>query len=120
MKKLLILSVLLMSGCATVNNLLPKHHDPAEAAKLMDVKAKIETLTCGATKDLPRWQSTVDDLRWLNLYTEFRQDPQAKTVEELYIATQKAREGSIAYCEATLKLQKTRIEVIESAWKGRS
>jgi hypothetical protein len=79
----------------------------------------VETLTCGATKDFPRWQSTVDDMRWLNMYTEFRQDPQAKTIEELYIATQKARDGSEAYCEATLKLQKTRILVIEKAWKGR-
>jgi len=53
------------------------------------------------------------------MYTEFRADPQAKTIEELYFAIQKARDGSEPYCEATLKLQKTRILVIEKAWKGR-
>jgi hypothetical protein len=116
MKTLIIIPAILLTACSFI---MPVPHDPAEAAKLIDIKQKVETLTCGATKDLPRWQSTVDDMRWLNMYTEFRQDPQAKTIEELYIATQKARDGSIPYCEATLKLQKTRIQVIEKAWKGR-
>jgi len=44
---------------------------------------------------------------------------QAKSIEELYLAMQKARAGSTAYCEATLKLNKTRILVVEKAWKGR-
>ena len=116
MKKLTLILALLLTSCSFI---MPVPHDPAEAAKLIDIKQKMDTLTCGATKDFPRWQSTVDDMRWLNMYTEFRQDPQAKTIEELYIATQKARDGSSAYCEATLKLQKTRILVIEKAWKGR-
>lgn len=116
MKHITLIAALLMTGCSFI---MPVPHDPAEASKLIDIKQKVETLTCGATKDFPRWQSTVDDLRWLNMYTEFRQDPQVKTIEELYFAIQKARDGSEAYCEATLKLQKTRILVIEKAWKGR-
>ncbi len=116
MKRLTLIAALLMTGCSFI---MPVPHDPVEAGKLIDIKQKVETLTCGATKDHPRWQSTVDDIRWLNMYTEFRADPQAKTIEELYIATQKARDGSEPYCEATLKLQKTRILVIEKAWKGR-
>ena len=116
MRKLTLIAVLLMTSCSFI---MPVPHDPAEASKLIDIKQKLETLTCGATKDHPRWQSTVDDIRWLNMYTDFRADPQAKTIEELYIATQKARDGSEAYCEATLKLQKTRILVIEKAWRGR-
>jgi len=115
MKKLILMS-LLLTGCSFI---MPVPHDPAEASKLIDIKTKVDTLTCGATKDHPRWQAAVDDIRWLNMYTEFRADPQAKTIEELYIATQKARDGSEAYCEATLKLQKTRILVIEKAWRGR-
>lgn len=112
----LTLIAALLSGCSII---MPVPHDPAEAAKLIDVKQKAETLTCGATKDFLRWQLTVDDVRWLNLYTEFRQDSQAKNIEELYIAIQKARDGSEPYCEATLKLNKTRINVIEKAWSGR-
>lgn len=115
MKKLTLIAALLLTGCSFI---MPVPHDPVEAGKLIDAKQKMDTLTC-VDKGVKEWQPLIDDLRWLNMYTEFRQDPQAKTIEELYIAMQKARDGSTAYCEATLKLQKTRIQVIEKAWKGR-
>jgi hypothetical protein len=115
MKKLTLIATLLLTGCSFI---MPVAHDPAEAAKLIDAKQKMETLSC-IDKDVKEWQPLINDLRWLNMYTEFRQDPQAKTIEELYIAMQKARDGSTAYCEATLKLNKTRVLVIEKAWKGR-
>lgn len=114
MKKLLVLT-LLLTGCSII---MPVPHDPAEASKLIDAKQKMENVSC-IDKDPLEWQPLINDLRWLNMYTEFRQDPQAKTVEELYIAMQKAKDGSTAYCEATLKLNKTRVLVIEKAWKGR-
>ena len=114
MKKLLILS-LLLTGCSFI---MPVPHDPVEAGRLITTKQKMESISC-IDKDEKEWQPLIDDLRWLNMYTEFRQDPQAKALEELYIAMQKAKTGSTAYCEATLKLNKTRVQVIESAWKGR-
>ena len=116
MKKLLIL-VLLLNGCA-LTNMLPKKHDPAEAAKLTDIKQGLEKVDCDKQKD-PQWQKLVDDARWLDLYTTWRNDPQQTAVSEFYIAIQKARDGSSAYCTATVKLNTTRIQVIESAWKGR-
>ena len=103
MKHITLIAALLLTGCSFI---MPVPHDPAEASKLIDIKQKVETLTCGATKDFPRWQSTVDDTRWLNMYTEFRADPQAKTIEELYFAIQKARDGSEAYCEAPLNYKR--------------
>ena len=115
MKKLTLIAALLLTGCSFI---MPVPHDPVEAGKLISVKQKMEEAGCDI-KDPFVWQPIIDDLRWLNLYTEFRQDPQAKTIDELYLAMQKARAGSTAYCEATLKLQKTRILVIEKAWKGR-
>ena len=114
MKKLLILT-LLLTGCSFI---MPVPHDPVEAGRLITAKQKMESISC-IDKDEKEWQPLIDDLRWLNMYTEFRKDPQAKSIEELYIAMQKAKNGSTAYCEATLKLNKTRIQVIESAWKGR-
>ena len=113
--KTLLLATLLLTGCSFI---MPVPHDPVEAGRLITAKQKMESISC-IDKEEAEWQPLIDDLRWLNMYTEFRQDPQAKTIEELYIATQKARDGSIPYCEATLKLQKTRIQVIEKAWKGR-
>lgn len=115
MKKLLVLT-LLLTGCSFI---MPVKHDPAEAAKLIDIKQQMETVSC-IDKDKAQWQGLVDNLRWLDLYATFREDPQGPTVSELYVAIQKARDGSTAYCEATLKLNKTRVLVIEKAWKGRS
>ena len=114
MKKLL-LATLLLTGCSFI---MPVPHDPVEAGRLISAKQKMEEVGCDI-KDPFVWQPLIDDLRWLNLYTDFRQDPQAKSIEELYIAMQKARAGSPAYCEATVKLNKTRILVVEKAWKGR-
>ena len=118
MKRLLLVSVLLLNGCA-ITNLLPKHHDTAEAAKLTDLKVDIEKVSCNDKKEAD-WAKLIEDARWLDVYTAWRDDPQQKAVTEFYIAAQKARDGSPAYCEATIKLNRTRLQVIESAWKGRS
>lgn len=117
MKKLILVALIALQGCA-VTNLLPKPHDPAEAAKFTDIKQGLEKVDCDKQKD-PQWQKLVDDARWLELYTTWRNDPQQKAVSEFYIAIQKARDGSSAYCAATIKLNTTRIQVIESAWRGR-
>lgn len=116
MKSLLL--VLLLSGCSSMNLIWPVPHDPVEAGKLISVKQKMEEVSC-VDKDPFVWQPLLSDLRWLNLYTEFREDPQAKAIEQMYVAVKKANEGSLAYCEATLKLNRTRILVIEKAMKGR-
>jgi len=115
MKHLTLFAALLLTGCSFI---IPVPHDPVEAGKLISVKQRMDEIGC-EIKDPFVWQPMIDDLRWLNLYTEFRQDPQAKNIEELYIAMQKAKAGSTAYCDATVKLNKTRIQVIEKAWKGR-
>lgn len=109
------LLVLLLSGCSFI---MPVPHDPVEAGKLINIKQGMEEVSC-IDKDPFVWKPLLSDLRWLNLYTEFREDPQAKAIEQLYVAIKKANEGSVPYCEATLKINRTRIEVIEKAWRGR-
>ena len=115
MKKLTLITALLLSGCSFI---WPVPHDPVEAGKLISVKQRLEEVSC-IDRDPFQWQPLVDDLRWLNLYTEFRKDPQAPALEQFYLAIQKARTGSVAYCESTLKLNKIRIQAIEKAWSGR-
>jgi hypothetical protein len=115
MKHITLIAALLLTGCSFI---MPVPYDPAGGAALTDIAIQLDKVSC-IDKEKNDWQKLVDDARWLNVQAEWKQDPQAKTIEELYIATQKARDGSEAYCEATLKLQKTRILVIEKAWKGR-
>ena len=111
MKKLLILS-LLLTGCSFI---MPVPHDPAEAKGLVDVKYNLENTTCSDRN----WKPLMDSAHWFTLYAQFKEDPQVKTVEAFEESLDKARVGSDAYCVATLKLAKTRLQVLESAMKGR-
>jgi hypothetical protein len=114
MKKLLIITVFL-SGCSLI---MPVAHDPAAAKALIDVKYKVETLSC-ENKVQQDWDITIKKAHYLKLYTEFREDPQAENADEIEKALDKANKGQAAFCNAKLNLTKTRIQVIEKAWKGR-
>jgi hypothetical protein len=113
--KMLILVVALLSGCSFI---MPVPYDPAGGAALTDISIQLDKVSC-IDKDKNEWQKLVDDARWLDVHVTWRQDPQAKTISELYTAIQKAKDGSTAYCDATIKLQKTRIQVLQKVWKGR-
>lgn len=107
------LPILLLAGCSVI---WPVKHDPAEAQALIQVKQSLNEVEC----DQPDgWKELLHQTKFLAMYTKFREDPQAKNAEQLDEALNKAANGSKAYCEATLKLNRTRIEVIEKAWRGR-
>jgi len=111
----LILVAALLSGCSFI---MPVQYDPAGGAALTDISIQLDKVSC-IDKDKNEWQKLLDDARWLDVHVTWRQDPQAKTIDELYMAIQKAKDGSTAYCDATIKLQKTRVLVLQKAWKGR-
>jgi hypothetical protein len=115
MKKLTLIAALLLTGCSFI---MPVPYDPAGGAALTDISIQLDKVSC-IDKEKNDWQKLVDDARWLDVHADWKQDPQAKTIDELYIAIQKARDGSTAYCDATIKLQKTRVKVLQKAWKGR-
>jgi hypothetical protein len=49
-----------------------------------------------------------------------RKDPQATTIAQLQEAINKAKASDKKlFCESILKINKTRIDVIVDAWKGR-
>ena len=108
-----ILLALLLTGCSVI---WPIAHDPAEAQALIQVKQTLNTVECG---EQDNWKELLKQTKFLAMYTKFREDPQAKNAEQLDEALNKAANGSKPYCEATLKLNRTRIEVIEKAWRGR-
>jgi len=113
--KRLILVAALLSGCSFI---MPVPYDPAGGAALTDIAIELDKVSC-IDKDKNEWQKLVDDARWLDVHVTWKEDPQKKTIDELYIAIQKAKDGSTAYCDATIKLQKTRVQVLQKVWKGR-
>jgi hypothetical protein len=115
MKRLILILAVALSGCALI---LPQPHDPVMFGYLVDTKIAVHSLSC-ENKDFS-WLSAEMNIEKLRVYTSLRDDPQADAIAKLEEAIRKARESkSIPFCESVLKLNKTRIDVVADAWKGR-
>ena len=118
MKKLLILTVVLLQGCsiAALTTLWPKPHDPVMFDQVVSVKLSVDKLNC----DDKNWTEAEYKIQHLKVYAELRNDPQATSIAQLGDAIQKAADTkSEVFCEDILKINKARIEVVADAWKGR-
>lgn len=113
MKTLLAFAVVLLSGCAVI---FPKPHDPVMFDQIVAIQIQTNKVNC-ANKD---WGNLLDRVHHLKVYTQLRNDPQSKGIAQLEEALLKAYNSkNEKFCDSILKLQKTRIEVVEDAWKGR-
>ena len=117
MKKLiLVLSGVYLTGCSTIASIWPKPHDPVMFDHAVSIKVKMDQINC-SNRD---WGDLIDRVHHLKVYTELRNDPQSKAIGQLEEALTKAKGSSNEkFCDSILKLNKTRIEVVQDAWKGR-
>ena len=70
--------------------------------------------------DDKNWTDAETKINHLKVYTELRKDTQAKSIEQLQDAINKAKaSNNKTFCESILKLNKTSIDVVVDAWKGR-
>jgi len=116
MKKLLLIVVIALSGCSTITSLLPRDHDPVMFDQVVSVKLSVDKLRC----DDKNWTDAETKIEHLKVYAELRKDPQAKSITQLEEAIGKAKKSdNKLFCESILKINKTRIDVIVDAWKGR-
>jgi uncharacterized protein YceK len=116
MKKLIIILALCLSGCSTLTSLWPKPHDPVMFDNLVSTKIAVEKLSC----EDKNWTDAETKLQHLKVYSELRKDPQAISIAQLQEAISKAKASDKKlFCESILKINKTRIDVIVDAWKGR-
>jgi uncharacterized protein YceK len=116
MKKLLLIAVIFLSGCSTITSLWPKDHDPVMFNNLVSIKIEVEKLNC----DDKNWTDVETKIQHLKVYTELRKDPQAISIAQLQEAISKAKASDKKlFCESILKINKTRIDVIVDAWRGR-
>ena len=113
MKKLIVVLAVVLSGCAVI---FPKPHDPVMFDQVVAIQIGVNKVNC-SNKD---WGNLLDKVHHLKVYTELRADPQAPAVAQLEEALLKAYNSkNEKFCDSILKLNKTRIAVIEDAWKGR-
>jgi hypothetical protein len=117
MKTLLLsLTLVLLTGCSTISAIWPKPHDPEMFGMLVDVKIGVESLSC----DNKEWTDTKNKTQRLKVYAQLRKDPQADSVAKLQEALEKAQlSTNKTFCESVIKLNRTRIDVIADAWRGR-
>ncbi len=84
--------------------------------QIVGIQIKVNKVNC-SNKD---WGDLFDKVHHLKVYTELREDPQAKAIGQLEEALLKAYNSkNEKFCESVLNLNKTRIAVVEDAWKGR-
>lgn len=114
MKLLVVALAFVLSGCAFI---MPKPHDPVMLDHLAYIKMNVNQLQCGEEK---HWSEIGSKIQRLEIYTEWRADPQAPAVKSLKDSLKKAGDSkNKLFCESLLKINKTRIDVIADAWKGR-
>jgi hypothetical protein len=116
MKKIILTLVVLLSGCSFI---MPIQHDPVMFGNLVEVKVAVDKLTC-EPKDPVAWDDASAKIQKLAVYSDLRGDPQSKSISQLQEAISKARDSkSKMLCEGVLKINKTRIDIVADAWKGR-
>ena len=116
MKKLLLIFVLLLSGCSTF--IMPRPHDAVLFGNLIDLKILSTTITCD--DKYYGWKEMMDTINHIKVYSTYRNDPQAENIKGLHEAIGKAFNSSNpVFCSSLLKVQQQRVDVIIDAWKDR-
>mgnify|MGYP003351307906 CR=1 FL=1 len=113
MKKIILVVAVVLSGCAVI---FPKPHDPVMFDQVVSIDIAVNKINC-SEKD---WGNLLDQVHHLKVYTELRDDPQAPAFAQMEESLSKAYSSkNQKFCETLVNLNKTRIAVVEEAWKGR-
>jgi hypothetical protein len=64
-----ILSLIMLSGCASVVGWIPSFNDSNQSAKITDVRMAVDALDC-ARPQYVQVKRIQDELRWFELYSE--------------------------------------------------
>lgn len=128
MKRLsLILSVLLLSGCSTIQSWIPSFWDDNQAARITDVRLAVDRINCDQPQ-LAQAERVRDSLRWFELYSESKgrtqQDvlrlirPMQETTDDWYKRSVDGQ-GSKGYCEIKKKILQQQSERAAKGVLGR-
>ena len=120
MKKILIaVSILLLTGCSTVDKvkeMWPRPHDPVMVSVYVDLEKHLESVSC---KSKEGFDPALQKADWLNRYAEFRKEPQRVSTKAIVDNLEKAKKAPELVCDRWLTLSKTRMKIIKESWSGR-
>jgi hypothetical protein len=108
-KAVLIISVLALTGCATVTNWIPSFWDDNQSASIINVRQKVEQIDC-TKEQLTQIENVAREIRWFQMYSESKgmlQKDVLRVVEPMKATADdwvKRGEGSKTYCEMKKKI----------------
>ena len=127
MRKLTVILVLLLTGCANIQSWVPSFWDDNQSARIVDVRLGVDRLDCSQPQ-LAQITVIRDDLRWFELYSAskgaLQKDvlrliaPMQATVEDMYTRNTGGT-ASKTYCELKKQIMTQQAERIASAVLGR-
>ena len=127
MRKLILIAVIMLTGCANIQSWVPSFWDDNQSAKIVDVRLGVDRLDCTANQ-LTQITVIRDDLRWFELYSTskgaLQKDvlrliaPMQATVQDMYTRNTGGT-ASKTYCELKKQIMTQQAERIASAVLGR-
>jgi hypothetical protein len=109
---ILIASVVMLSGCSTIQSWIPSFWDANQSAKITDVRLTVDRIDC-AKDQLAQAVQLRDQLRWFELYSvskgALQRDvlkliqPIQATTEDWYKRSLDGQ-GSVGYCNIKKKI----------------
>ena len=78
-KLLAIFAIAVLSGCASIQGLIPSFWDDNQSARIISVRLDIERVDC-KREQLPQVVKIRDDLAWFRLYSESKGSRQADVI----------------------------------------
>jgi hypothetical protein len=128
MKRLIVLlAVVTLTACSTVQSWIPSFNDPNQSARIIDVRSDVERIDC-AQPQLAQALQIQRDLQWFHLYSEssgFRHNdvlrliaPMEEAVKDWVDRSSKEQPSKI-YCEIKRNILREQAKTAARAVIGR-
>jgi hypothetical protein len=128
MKRLIVLlAVVTLTACSTVQSWIPSFNDPNQSARIIDVRSDVERIDCSQPQ-LAQALQIQRDLQWFHLYSEssgFRHNdvlrliaPMEEAVKDWVDRSSKEQPSKI-YCEIKRNILREQAKTAARAVIGR-
>lgn len=113
-----LITLMLLSGCSTIQKYWPRAHDPVLVDRWVSTEIAVRAVDCSTPTGA--WTSAVSSSQHLYLLAEFRSDPQTDNLKGLWAHAQKMNvTTNKMFCEIGKKTAQARLAAARSAWEGR-
>lgn len=127
-KLIIIVGVLLLTGCAGIVSKIPSFWDDNQSAKITDVRLSVERIDCSSDSVKQQVGLVRDNLLWFEMYSESKGrrqtdviqliHPMRETAEDMY-KRYSAGQASKSYCEIKQRILRAQGQRAAEAILGR-